>query len=372
MFIRKIGFICFISAIFTSIHAMEREQDAVVEASLKKAKAEDNTQAAELLFTYLKDNNLIDLLPKIMYLSSSWSLPEQVMRVPTDPIELKQKGSTIKSGIKDCFNTLQCRRLVELCQVYNMPTLFKTNKEKAYELMMALIVWIQHTKALSHSSSVDDIKQIFENESNGKSVSIVSGTNSCSIPEEVASFFTFLHAVTDGKFINSGLKKLVLTVEVSQDTLSLFSRLLMTIYGHSRLFPAIMGSDISDQVLRRYLVVYLTEEAGEKNLALTNELLPLSHHYDIKILLEAIVILLKNSVTNQPINNDPEAAKPGKAHLASAIPLSFFPALCGSSDTDYFVLELLGHKLNQLSSIDHARKRAYSRCNSNMHRMLFG
>ena len=98
----------------------------------------------------------------------------------------------LKSFIKCSLTRLQCTRLIELLKTFDVAALYLKDKEKAYSLMTDLIIWVQNNeKKLANLSSIDDVKSIFLNESAGKSVSLASGTNSCSIPFEVASFFPF-------------------------------------------------------------------------------------------------------------------------------------------------------------------------------------
>lgn len=332
---------------FAASYAMEQEKiGPLTYAALNKdnsLKAE-RAEALKDLVKYLNQHQLF-VVNELLGHYSPYLGGQQML------VSVSDGTSYVENSIPDDFNALQMRWLLNLFMAYDLPRLFASNKQEGYSLLIDLLYWIPcieqdlAKKGTAKAVSIDELKAIFEKNRKEKSLSILSADLSshesaspaqCTLPEGVARSFPFLNAILEGKFAESQVRQFTLEQGYQQSTLSLFQRLLFIIH-------RFCSNPIIDPFLLNFLALYIEKEAHETELALSEELLTLAHHFDIKILIHAIVRVL-------------ETMKGKEEEIAKAIPLDYFPALTGSEHTDIFVLRLLGIKLEQLSCMNEPGK----------------
>lgn len=318
--------------------AMEKELQAT-EALQKNAAADKEIQAS---LTYFDEHGLLDVIAPFLGLKDA-SMVDY-------PVRIREASEKKGEALIKVLSKPQITQLATFCKAYDAPKIFSTDKAEGYSFLIDLLFWVQENKPLfTQKNSFDHLKIVFERERRDKSITIVAGDGDsawpiakCTLPQQVAEFFPFFNGILHPNFRGSQYKQLKLEGEFQQSTLSLIKRILFIMYQYYRGNPSDNPHKEIDGFLAGFLSRYIESESQETEIALSEELLSFAHHFDIKVLMHAII-----RVFEKLIKTDNE-----KEELVKSLPLDYFPALCGSEYTDSFVISLLGKKLAQLSVCD--------------------
>lgn len=364
------SFILFLLTVCVSMISNGMERQSTISA---KKEVEASETEVETCLTYLTKNGLIDIIAgfsgqKNVKLIDYSAVHDDIKRTQRITI----MGMLFSNLQDEKELVLQLVRLVDFCKAYDLPKIFAMNRAKGFSVLIDILFWLQNNhKTLMQVPSMGELKKLFEEARKGSTITIISGKLSmnaaspdlradeldklphCTLPEEVAAFFPLFHAAFKGKFPTSESKLFMLDEELngrySQNTLSLLQQALFIIYRYYQRNPTESPHEEIDDYLGLQLSFYLEKESREVELALTEELLSLAHHFDLKILMNAILRVL-----DRMVREDEEVLV---QELVRSLPLDYFPKLCGSPDTDPLMIYLLGEKLSQLSMSDSSERK---------------
>ena len=373
MAFHKTCIILFLSLIpYLSTNAMEQQQAASEPVAGLQDKATltcDSFPAVAAVLNFLIEKNLAD---KIIELLGKKDPHIQ---------DNTKKFRELSTALND-FTFMQIARLVDLIKLYDLPTIFTTDRAEGYSLLVDFLYWVHYSWIYNYAGKFDkitnleELKSTFENDRAQYSIALVSEENTasrCNFPERIVAQIDNLAASFEGPYAASKSRPLILQGGYQKNTLTLLKRVLFIIYHYhlTKEARASQEDDITvnsggphiDDFLVNYLRTYLEQEACETELALTEELLTLAVQFNIKVLIHAIIRILENSCTIEIADQ-----------IADALPLDYFPDLFGFAHTDVFILTLLGIKLCKLSLIDTDKKtqipEIVARCIENFMRTL--